>query len=96
MPKISGGIRIINDLSWPVKKSINEFVPPDYFLLSCMSINVAVQCIQLFDDPYINKHSAITHSIVHLSDWNVLGFKWHDQYYFSMCLVVGCRSSPYL
>ncbi len=97
-PKI-GGIRIINDLCWPVKKSINKFVLPDDFSLSYTSVDVAVWHIQLFDDPYINKQdiaSAFTHIIVHPSDWNLLGFKWHDQYYFSMCLVFGCRSSSFL
>ncbi len=95
----SGGIRIINDLSWPVKKSINKFVPPDDFSHSYTSVNVAVRRIQLFDDPYISNQdiaSAFTHIIVHPSDWNLLGFKWYDQYYFSMCLVFGCHSSPIL
>ncbi len=80
MPNKLGGIRSINNLSWPVKKSINEFVPPDDFLLSYMSVNVAVQRIQLFDDLYISKQdiaSAFTHIIVHPSDWNILGFIWH-------------------
>ncbi len=41
--------------------------------------------------------SAFTHIIVHPTDLNLLmGFKWHDQYYFSMCLVYGCHSSPFL
>ncbi len=98
VPKKSGGIRIINDLSWPVKKSINEFVSPNDFLLSYTSGDVAVRRIQLFDDPYISKQdiaSAFTHIIVHLSNRNLHGFKWHIQYYFSMCLVFGCRSSPF-
>ncbi len=99
VPKKSGGIRIINDLSWQVKKSINEFVSPDDFSLSYMSVDAAVRRIQLFDDPYISKHdiaSAFTYIIVHTSDWNLLGFKWRNQYYFSMCLVFDCRSSPFL
>ncbi len=45
MSKISGGIRIINDLSWSVKKSIKEFVSPDGFSLSYMSVDMAVRCI---------------------------------------------------
>ncbi len=68
MPKTSGGIRIINDLSWPVKKSINKFVPPDDFSLSYKSVDAAVGHIQLFDDPYISKQdiaSAFNHIIVH-------------------------------
>ncbi len=40
--------------------------------------------------------STFTHIIVHPSDWHLLSFKWHDQYYFSMCLVFGCHSSPFL
>ncbi len=98
MPKKSGSIRIINDLIWRVKKSINEFVPPNDFTLFYKSVDVAVRRIQLFDDPYISKQdiaSTLTHIIVH-PDWNLLGFKWHDQYYFSICLVFGCRSSPFL
>ncbi len=92
-------MRIINNLSWPVKKSINEFVHPNDFSLSYTSVDGAVRRIQIFDDPYISKQdiaSAFTHIIVHPSDWNLLGFKWHDQYYFSMCLVFGCGSSPFL
>ncbi len=77
MPQKSGCIRIINDLSWPIKKSINEFVPANDFSLSYTSVDMAVQRIQLFDDPLVS------------NDWNLLGFKWHDQYYVSMCLVFG-------
>ncbi len=90
MAQKSGGICIINDLSWTVKKSINEFVSPDDFSLSYMSVNTAVRHIQLFVDPYINKQdiaSAFTHIIVHPSDWYLLGFKWQNNYDFSKCLV---------
>ncbi len=72
---------------------------PDDFSLSYTSVNMEVRRIQLFDDPCISKQdiaSAFTHIIVHLSDCNLQGFKWHDQYYFSMCLVFGCCSSPFL
>ncbi len=71
-------IRIINDLGWPVKKSINEFVPADDYTLSYMSVDEAVWRIQLFDDPYISKQdiaSAFTHIIDHPRVWNWLGFK---------------------
>ncbi len=82
-----------------MKKSINEFVSPDDFSSTYISIDTAVQHIQLFDDPYISMQdiaSTFTHIIVHPSDWHFLGFKWQNKYYFSMCLVFGCRSSPYL
>ena len=98
VPKKSGGIRIINDLSWPPQKSVNEFIPRDDFSLSYTSVDAAVERIQLFSDPYISKQdiaSAFTHIIVHPSDWHLLGFKWLGKYYFSMCLVFGCRSSPF-
>ncbi len=55
VPIKSDGIRIINNLSWSVKISIDEFVSSDDFLLSYTSVDMAVQCIQLFDDPYISK-----------------------------------------
>ncbi len=58
-----------------------------------------VQHIWLFEDPYITKQdiaSAFSDIIVHPSDWHLLGFKWQNNNYFSMCLVFGCSSSPYL
>ena len=99
IPKKSGGVRIINDLSFPSTKSINDFISTDDFALSYTSVDAAVSRILLFQDPYISKQdvaSAFTHIIVHPSDWHLLGFKWQGMYYFSMCLVFGCRSSPYL
>ncbi len=72
---------------------------PDDFTLSYMSVDAAVRRIQLFDDPYISKQdiaSTFTHIIVHPRYWNLLGFKWHDKNYFSICLVFGCCSSSSL
>ena len=98
VPKKSGGIRIINDLSWPPTKSVNEFISREQFSLSYTSVDAAVERIQFFSDPFISKQdiaSAFTHIIVHPSDWHLLGFKWLGKYYFSMCLVFGCCSSPF-
>ncbi len=80
-------------------EKINEFVSLDDLALPSMSVDVAVQSIQLFDDPYISKQdiaSAFTHIIVHHSDWHLLGFKWQNNYYFSMCLFFGYRTLLYL
>ncbi len=92
MPKQFGSICIINDLSWPLKTSINEFVSPDDFSLIYMSVDAAVQRIQLFDNPCISKQDigrAFTYIIVHPIDCHLLGFKWQNNNYFCMCLVSG-------
>lgn len=99
MPKTSGGICIINDLSWPIKNFIKEFVSPDGFSLTYMSVDLLVWHIQLFDDPYISKQGkarAFTHSIVHSSNWHLLGLKWQNKCYISMFLVFSCHSSPFI
>ncbi len=99
VPNKSADICIVNDLSWSVKKSVNEFVSPDHFSLTYTSIDTAVWHIQLFDNHNITKKdivSASTHIIVHSIDWHLLGFKWQNNYYFSMILVFGCHSWPYL
>ncbi len=67
--------------------------------LTYTSVDAVIQHIQLFDDPYISKQDiacAFTHIIVHPIDWHLLGFKRQNNYYFSMCLVFSCHSSPYL
>ncbi len=91
MLKQSGGIKMINDLSWVVKKSINKFLSPNDFSLSYTSFDMAVQCIQLFDDTYISKEDiadAVTHIIVHPSDYNLVGLNGMINIIFQCVLYV--------
>jgi len=39
---------------------------------------------------------AYRHIPVHHSDWNLMGFKWMNEYYYSVILMFGSNSAPYI
>ena len=99
-------VRLIHDLSYPNKGSVNSSIKQDEFSLNYSSVDDATAiCRQLGPGPvYMAKmdlESAFKHIFVDERDWHLLGFSWPDaagrtQYFFSKVLNFGLRSSPFL
>lgn len=99
-------VRLIHDLSYPAKGSVNSLIDPADFSLSYASIDDAVDFIAKLDSPsiYMSKmdlKDAYKTIFIAPNDWHLMGFTWHDasgrcQHYFSKVLNFGLRSAPYL
>ena len=104
--KDSSKVRVIHDLSFPVKGSVNSLIDRDQFSLAYASVDDATRiCRDLGPAPVfmakLDLENAFKHIYVSPDDWHMLGFTWPDssgmnQFYFSRVLNFGLRSSPYL
>ena len=102
----SNKIRLIHDLSFPSKGSVNSLINKEDFSLAYASVDDAVRiCKSLGPGPvYMAKldlENAFKHVLVDRRDWHMLGFSWPDsngrtQYFFSKVLNFGLRSAPFL
>ena len=102
----SSKIRLIHDLSYPLKGSVNSLIKKEDFSLAYASVEDAVRiCRQLGPGPVhmakLDLENAFKHVLVDERDWHLLGFSWPDsagrnQFYFSKVLNFGLRSAPFL
>ena len=102
----SNKIRLIHDLSYPSKGSVNSLINREDFSLSYSSVDdAAAICKSLGPGPVfmakMDLENAFKHVMVHPQDWHLMGFTWpdssgSDRYYFSKVLDFGLRSAPYL
>ena len=99
-------IRLIHDLSFLSKGSVNSLIKKEEFSLSYASVDDAARvCKELGPSPaYMAKldlENAFKHVMINCRDWHLMGFSWPDaagcnQYYFSKVLNFGLRSAPFL
>ena len=104
--KGSSKVRLIHDLSFPTKGSVNSHIKREDFSLNYSSVDDATRiCKELGQGSvYMAKldlENAFKHIFVKPCDWHLLGFTWPDvhgrnQFYFSKVLNFGLRSAPYL
>ena len=106
--KHSGKVRIIQDLSWPPGKSINDYISSEDYSLQYISIDDIMHRIQLYGShaliAKLDLADAFRHINVRQEDWELLGTVFnHDvdgvlvkKYYFDVVLPFGLRSSPKL
>ena len=102
----SSKIRLIHDLSYPVKGSVNSMISKEDFSLAYASVEDAVRiCKHLGPGPVfmakLDLENAFKHVLVNERDWHLLGFSWPNssgkkQFYFSKVLNFGLRSAPFL
>ena len=102
----SSKVRVIHDLSFPVKGSVNSLIDREQFSLAYSSVDDATRiCRELGPAPVfmakLDLENAYKHIYVSPEDWHMLGFTWPDasgmnQFYFSKVLNFGLRSAPYL
>ena len=104
-----GKYRIVHDLSWPPGASINDFISPDKYSVSYMSVDDVVKKVQNYGPgtllSKLDLADAFHHIMVRPEQWKLLASSIvsHDannnpirQIYFSTVLPFGLRSSPAL
>ncbi len=99
--KFSGKKRLIIDLSSPHNSpfpSINSLIPLEEFSLHYHDID---QAITLNKDAgrgawlaKVDITSAFKVMPIHPDFWHLFGIRWQENFYFSVRLTFGCRSSP--
>jgi hypothetical protein len=100
--KYSGKKRLILDLSSPHNdpnhESINNLIDKEKCSLTYVKIDDAIKHIQEFGRGTILCKTDIQDAFKQIpvtpEQWRFLGFKWNNNYYFSVRLPFGSRSSP--
>ena len=89
--------RLIHDLSYPKDNSVNSHIAPEF---SAVSFEMLDDCIRIMLE--LGKGCLIAKAdlndafrIIPISplDYHLLGFKFKGQFYFDMCLPMGCSTS---
>ena len=96
--KLPGEFRVIHDLSFPRGgPSINSGIPRDMATVQYSSVPQAIQLIKHHGRfSYLAKtdiKSAFRIIPIRPDQYHLLGFQWNNNYYYDMCLPMGCSSS---
>ena len=89
--------RLLVNLSYPYDhRSVNFNIPQSESKVSYSTILDAIKIIRPMDKSFLAKadiKDAFRLIPVHSSDYNLLGFKFDDNFFFDMTLPMGCSSS---
>ena len=100
VPKKSGSYRMIVNLSSPKGDSINDFIPDTFATVSYTTLAFALKLIIVTGvNVYLAKSdikSAFRLLPLRKEDYNLLCFRWEDQFFYDRCLPMGARSSCFL
>jgi hypothetical protein len=95
--KTSGEYRLIHDLSFPKGNSVNSHINPED---TCVEYELLDNCIEIIQSighgcliAKTDLMDAFRIIPLSLASYRLLGFKWHDKYYYDRCLPFGCSSS---
>lgn len=95
--KSSDKFRLIHHLSYPAGESLNDYIDPDNCSVQYTSFDKAVEMIQALGKNCelfkMDIKSAFRLLPVMPKDFDQLGFKFEDMYYFDKCLPFGCAIS---
>ena len=103
--KHSSKVRVIHDLSYPPKSSVNDHIDGDLYSLQYSTIDQAVNHVLRYGQgalmTKLDIKNAFKHIFVSPKDWHLLGLTWESsygstEYYVNLTLPFGLRSSPYL
>ena len=98
MPKQQpGSFRLIHHLSYPSGDSVNDYISKEECKVHYASFDTAVDlAMSVGPQSWLAKtdiKSAIRLLPVAPSDYELLGFKFQDKFYYDMCLPMGCSIS---
>ena len=95
--KDPGRFRIIHDLSFPKGASVNSGIPREFCSVSYEDFDFFVSLLTTVGQGcFIAKadvESAFRIVPIHPTDYHLLGFTFDGQYYYDMCLPMGCSIS---
>ncbi len=93
-------LQVINHLSWPDSSSINDGIPDTEASIVYEAFDSAVSEIRRLGQgcllAKLDLKDVFRHIPIHPADWNLLGCTWGDQFYYSIVLVFGAKSAPYI
>lgn len=95
--KAAGQFRMIQHLSYPHGKSVNEGIPKEMCSVHYATVDDAVHLIKKLGKGCVMAKTDIRNAFriipVHPSDYNLLVFHWRDKWYVDRCLPMGCSTS---
>ncbi|MCP4262983.1 MAG: hypothetical protein GY774_36545 [Planctomycetes bacterium] len=95
--KDSNKYRIIHNLSFPYKNSVNSHIPRDFAKVSYETIDDCVKIIIGLKQGALMAKSDLQNAYfsltIHVSDFHFLGFTWKDAFYFGKFLPMGLATS---
>ena len=100
VPKKGNKWRMILHLSTPAGASINDHISKANFSLQYSSIDDAVRMLIALGPGALMSKADLKSTFrmvpVRPQDWELLGMRWQDHYFFDTCLPFGLRSAPFL
>lgn len=97
VPKSSGGWRMITHLSYPPSQGINFFIDPSTCSVKYTAFDTVVDMIAMLGPSAelgkVDIKNAFRLLPIHPGDFDLLGFKFKNQFYFDKCLPMGCSIS---
>ena len=95
--KENSKLRVIHDLSFPDRSSVNDGIYRDDFSPDYATVDMAVSHIMsLGRGFYLTKVDAFRLCPVQSSQWFLLGIYWEKQYYYDRILPFGLRSALFI
>ena len=95
--KLEGEFRLIHHLSYPLGSSINDFICDELATVSYANFDDAANLVvKLGHNCLLAKtdiESAFRLVPIHPDDYELLGIKWDNQFYYDTCLPFGASSS---
>lgn len=95
--KIKGEYRMIQHLSYPEGRSVNDGIPQEFSTVHCATVDDAISLIKRCGRGSALAKTDIKSAFriipVHPSDYQLLGFHWKGKWYVDRCLPMGCSSS---
>ncbi len=99
-PRNPAKLRVINHLSWPDGSSVNDGIPDTEASIVYEAFDSAVSEIRRLGRgcllAKLDLKDAFRHIPICPADWNLLGCTWGNQFYYSVVLVFGAKSAPYI
>lgn len=97
VPKKTGGIRLITNLSSPINGSVNDFIDTSYTSVQYSSFDRAVVMIKKLgfkaQCSKMDVKSAFRLLPMYQGEFDLLGFKIGNWYFIDKCLPMGCSVS---
>ena len=89
--------RLLHNLSYPYDAtSVNANIPTSASSVKFSSVNDAINALKPLRTAFLAKtdiQNAFRLIPIHPNDQNLLGFSFKNQYYYDLCLPMGCSSS---
>ncbi|KAF5384159.1 hypothetical protein D9615_003180 [Tricholomella constricta] len=95
-----GKLRMINHLSWPQGRSVNDGIPDCEAHIVYDMFGCAVRDLRHLGTgalmAKLDLKEAFRHIPIRAADWHLLGFHWGAKFYHLLVLAFGLKSAPYI